>query len=138
MKILSFFLASFCLASVSVHAEDQPLFRMAFDAGQPPGAQLPNMVFQEIERNDNWSTVEAVQAAGSVVAKSMFLMRGSCALLKERQKQAFTIEALSKQPIRFKVHFVSGDAAGVDAAGTPQRTVVSAAKCDAIETLIAP
>src|SRR5690242_5158918 len=98
MNIKTLCTALLCIASLPLHAEEAPLFRMTSPAGD---------VFQEVERSEGSSTVEAVATSGSVAAKSMFLLRGSCALMKERDRQAFRIERLSRQPIRFVVRFVA-------------------------------
>jgi len=126
-------------ASASLHAESPPLFRMTSDAGRAADHNQPAMVFQEVQRSESSSTVEAVQTSGSVAAKSMFLLRGSCALMKERQKNAFRIERLSKEPIRFIVHFVSDEqVGGRNADQAPgEESVISAARCDRIASLFA-
>jgi hypothetical protein len=117
-----------CIAASSLHAEEAPLFRMTSPAGY---------VFQEVERGDNASTVEAVEASGSVAAKSMFLLRGSCALMKERDRQAFRIERLSKQPIRFIVRFVAAEPPGAEPMGKAmdENSVISSAFCNRLESI---
>jgi hypothetical protein len=136
-NIVSFMLLWF--ASASLHAESPPLFRMTSDAVKAADNNRPAMVFQEVQRSESSSTVEVVHTFGSVAAKSMFLLRGSCALMKERQRSAFRIERLSKEPIRLTVHFVSGEqVGGRNAEQAPgEDSVISAAFCDRIDALFA-
>jgi len=139
MKTAFLSIAFLWCASASLHAENPPLFRMTSDSGIAADHNQPAMVFQEVQRSETSSTVEAVQTSGSVAAKSMFLLRGSCALMKERKETAFKIERLSKEPIRFTVHFVSDDQLGgrnVDQA-LNENSVISAARCDRIASLFA-
>ena len=139
MKTAFLSIAFLWCASASLHAESPPLFRMTSDPGIAADHNRPAMVFQEVQRSETSSTVEAVQTSGSVAAKSMFLLRGSCALMKERQKTAFRIERLSKEPIRFIVHFVSDEQLGgrnTDQALNEDR-VISAARCDRIASVFA-
>jgi hypothetical protein len=126
-------IALLCLATSLAHAEDAPLFRLA-----SAGAGQPGMIFQEIERSENASIVEATQSGGSVAAKSMFLLRGSCALMKERGKQAFRVEQLSRQPIRFSVRFVAAEPAAGEKVGQPldEGGVISAARCDSFQSVM--
>lgn len=129
MKLQPFFIALLCLASTGLYAGELQLFRMTSDTG---------MVLQEVERSDDASTMEASQATGSVAAKSMFLLRGSCALMKERGKQAFRIERLSRQPVRFIVRFVPPESGAGDAAmqAMDENSVISTAFCDRIESVL--
>ena len=139
MKITTACAALLCSASATLHAQDAPLFRMTSNTGYIDDSRQPSMVFQEIERSETSSTVEAVQTSGSVAAKSMFLLRGSCALMKERAKQAFRTERLSSEPVRFVVRFVPGEELGPDDLNQPPREggVISAAKCDLVESVLA-
>ena len=129
MKTKTAWFILLCLASLGVHAKDAPLFRKTSNGG---------MVYQEVERTAGASTVEATQPTGTAVAKSMFLLRATCALMKVRGKEAFTIERLPTPAVRFVVHFVaapSGPGAGLDqpiGAGS----VISVARCDAIEAVL--
>jgi hypothetical protein len=129
MKFQPLFAGLLCLASASLHAGEAPLFRMTSDTG---------MVLQEVARSDDASTMEATQATGSVAAKSMFLLRGSCAVMKERGKQAFRIERLSKQPVRFILHFVPPEAGHGDVAvqAMDENSTISSAFCDRIESVL--
>ena len=139
MKTTFLSIVFLCCASASLHAETPPLFRVTSDAGMAADHNQPVMVFQEVQRSETSSTVEAMQTSGSVAAKSMFLLRGSCALMKERQKTAFRIERLSKEPIRFIVHFVSEEQLGGRNADQAlnENSVISAARCDRIASLFA-
>lgn len=129
MNINTLYAAFFCLVASPLHAGEAALFRMTSDTG---------MVLQELERNDTSSTMEATQGAGSVAAKSMFLLRGSCALMRERKQQAFRIEQLSRQPIRFIVRFVPPALPDQETLGQPmdEHSVISAARCNVIEALL--
>ena len=135
MKKSTVIAALLCLVVISLHAEATPLFRMTSDQGTQPGGSPPGMAFQETERQENTSTVEASQEAGSAAAKSLFLLRGSCALMKERNKQAFTIEHLSRQPIRFKLNFVSADAATDPGTRTPGK-IVTRKRCELVQAVL--
>lgn len=131
MKIAAFsFLL--CLAAPVLHA-GEPLFRMTATLG---GAQKDS-VFQEVERSDTSSTVEAVVHGASVAAKSMFMLRGSCALLKERDGHGFRIQPLSKQPIRFIVHLLPKEEVREIPIGQSmnQNSVISAQWCETIRSL---
>jgi hypothetical protein len=87
----------FCLAAASLHAQETPLFNMTSDSGK---------VFQEIERSDTSSTVEVNEMIGSAEERTMFLLHGSCALMKARNKHAFKVQPLTKHPIRFIIRFL--------------------------------
>jgi hypothetical protein len=139
MKITIACAVLLCFATATLHAQDAPMFRMTSNNGYVADSEQPRMVFQEMERSDTSSTVEAVQTSGSVAGKSMFLLRASCALMKERGKRAFTIERLSSEPIRLIVRFVSGEELDKDDLNQPPRegSVISAAKCDLIESVLA-
>jgi hypothetical protein len=139
MKITIACAALLCFATATLHAQDAPLFRMTSNNGYGADSNQPSMIFQETERSDTASIVEAVQSSGSIAAKSMFLLRGSCALMKERGKRAFRTERLSRDPIRFIVRFVPGDDLDPDDLNQPPRegSVISAAKCDLIESVLA-
>ncbi|TFW29121.1 hypothetical protein [Massilia horti] len=139
MKIKTLCVVLLFFATSTLYAAQAPLFRMTSNAGQAANGNQPSMVFQEVERSETSSTVEAVQTSGSVAAKSMFLLSGSCALMKERKKEAFKIERLSKQPIRFIVRFVSGENIGNEAFGQPigEDAVIPAARCDLIQSVLA-
>ena len=128
MNIKTLCATLFYLAASAVHAGEESLFRMTSPAGH---------VFQEVERKDDASTVEAVTASGSVAAKSMFLVRGSCALMKERKQQAFRIERLSRQPIRFIVRFVAPEDTNNQAPDPAmgEHAVISAAWCERLASL---
>lgn len=89
----------------------------------------------EIERQDDASTVEAVVPSGFVAAKSMFLLAGSCALLKHRHKQAFLIEQLSKEPLRFKVRFVEGSPSGDETQPYKPGTPFSSQRCEQLDAI---
>jgi hypothetical protein len=137
MNIKTLCAALLCVAFPMLHAEEAPLFRMTSNAVDAADSNQPGMVFQEVERSENASTVEAIETHGSVAAKSMFLLRGSCALMKERHKQAFRIEPLSKRPVRFVVRFVSPESPGSE---TPlqsmnEHSVISAARCSLFESI---
>lgn len=136
MKILATFTLLLCAACPVLRAGEAPLFRMtAGPSGE--GGNGPAMIYQEVARNDGYSTVEATAASGSVAAKSMFLMRATCALMKERQQGAFRIEQLSKMPIRFNVRFVApepGRSERLDQIG--EGSVISAAQCDLIASVM--
>lgn len=138
MNIQTLHIALAFLAALPALGGETPLFRMTSHAGAPAGWNQPAMVFQETERRDTWSTVEAVQVSGSAAAKSMFLLRGSCALMKERNKQGFVIVPLSRQPVRFAVQFVSDEKAGgaLDRA-IAEGAVTSAARCELVESMLA-
>lgn len=128
MKIQTLWFAFVCLACAA-RAEEAPLFRMV---------SQPGMAFQELERRDSASMVEATQVSGSVAAKSMFLLRASCALMKQRNKQGFVIVPLSRQPLRFTLRFVAGESAD-DAQGQAidEKAVTSAARCELVESILA-
>jgi hypothetical protein len=128
IKILSAFLL--CVFAFQLHAADAPLFHMAASPAAHAGGIGPGMVFQEVERSDTASTVELLHPAGSVAAKSMFLLRGACALAKERAKQGFRVVQLSRQPLRFSLRFAGAEDALEPRAG--EDSVVSAAYCDAL------
>jgi hypothetical protein len=118
------------LAGLGAHAKDAPLFHRASSG---------DMVYREVERKTDASTVEATQPTGTAVAKSMFLLRATCALTKIRAKEAFTIERVPTPELRFVVHFVpapSGPGAGLDQP-IGVGSVISVARCDAIEAVLA-
>jgi hypothetical protein len=81
--------------------------------------------------------VEAIEPSGSAVAKSMFLLRASCGLMKERGHKAFRTERLSLKPLRFIVHFVAPESPGHEAPDPAkgEQALVSAAWCDRLESI---
>lgn len=113
------------LAAPAAQAADAPLFRM----------EQPNMVYQEVERTADTSTVDVVLTAGGSVGKSMFLMRASCALMKARHKEAFKIEWGQRPSARQVLRFVP--ASEVTSEPPREGSVVSMALCDSIEALFA-
>ncbi|MBQ5939034.1 MULTISPECIES: hypothetical protein [unclassified Massilia] len=135
IKILSAFLL--CIFASQPHAADTPLFRMAASPAPNAGGISPGMVFQEVERSDTASTVELLHPAGSVAAKSMFMLRGACALAKERGKRAFRLVQLSRPLLRVSLRFVSEEDAGKSAPESlmGEDRVVSAAYCDGIRSV---
>lgn len=96
------------------------------------------MVFQEISRSEDASTVEASQVQGSVAAKSMFLARASCALMKERNWEAAGIERVSKEPVRLIIRSIPADPVrtedGVRPAGRSK--ILTAAWCETAERIL--
>ena len=132
MKLKIVCSALLCFAGATLHAENAPLFRMVSAKG---------WVFQEVERHENASTVEVtIQGVGSVAAKSMFSLYASCALMKERGKTAFTIQPLSKAPIRYIVRFVQGESIGNNMVDQPmaEGSPFTAEKCRVLESLLVP
>lgn len=137
MKIKRICVCLLCVAAAQLHAADTSLFRMASDAASHGNGDPPAMVIQEIERSDTASTVELLHPQGSVAAKSMFLLRGACALMKERAQQAFTVAPLSRQPVRFVLRFQTGESADKSGLERPvnEGGVVSAAYCNAMRSV---
>lgn len=127
-------IALLCLSARSAQAQESSLFRMHADA-----AGQPAMVFQEVARDDRTSTVELLHPGGSVLGKSMFMLRAGCSLMKERGMPGFTIEALSRQPLRLLMRFASAEEAR-EQGGQPLREggLISAAHCEAITAAPAP
>ena len=121
-----------CLSSAFAHAEETRLFRMTGKSGQP------EMVFQEVERADQASTVEASFASGSAVAKSLFMLRASCALMRARDKQAFRIVHLARQPVRMRIDFIPGENLEQERLDQPldEGSVISAARCTMFEAIL--
>ncbi|MES3023060.1 MAG: hypothetical protein V4857_15925 [Pseudomonadota bacterium] len=136
MKFLPFAAVLLCLAAPASHAEEAPLFRMTSDIGLEPNGKSPNLVFQEVVRNENSSTIEAEHGTGRVATKTMFVMRGACALMKERKKQAFTIVHLSKQPIRFNVQFLDESPVAAETGDAHAQKRVSSAQCELVESIL--
>lgn len=137
MKIKLACVCLLCVAAPQLHAADTPLFRMASDAPSHGNGDPPAMVFQEVERSDTASTVELPHPQGSVAARSMFLLRGACALMKERGRQAFTVTPLSRQPVRFVLRFLTEESAVEPAPARPvsEGGPVSAANCNAMQSV---
>lgn len=135
MKLLPLAAALFCFATSAVHAEEAVLFRMTSATGPDANGTTPAMVFQEVTRNDTSSSVEAEAGTVSATTGSMFLMRGACALMKERKKHAFNIEYLSKRPIRFNVHFAEAAPTAAGVGSAPRAKTISSAQCERVESL---
>ena len=140
MKMTFTLAALLCLATATLHAQHAPLFRMTSNNGYVDDNRQPAMVFQEIERSDGASTVEVVQTSGSVDGKLTFVLRGSCALMKDRGQQAFEMERLPGATTHLIVRFVSAEGLDADDLNHPpvEGSVVSAAKCDLIDSILAP
>ena len=136
MKFLPFAAVLLCLATPASQAEEAPLFRMTSDAGLEPKGKSPNLVFQEVERNENSSTIEAQHGTGRVATKTMFVVRGACALMKERKKQAFTIVHLSQQPIRFNVQFLDDAPVVTETNDAQAQKRFSSAQCELVESIL--
>jgi len=96
------------------------------------------MVFQEVERAAQASTVEASFASGSVAAKSSFLLRGTCALMRVREKPAFRIVHLAKQPVRMRIEFMPGENLEQERLDQPlgEGSVISAARCTIFDAIL--
>ena len=116
-------IALFCLSACPAHAQEAPLFRMHSGA----------MAFQEVARDDRTSTIEMLHLGGSTLGKSMFMLRAGCSLMKERGMPGFTIEPLSRQPLRVLMRFASVEQAN-RLAGQPLQEggLISAAHCEAL------
>lgn len=121
-----------CLSSAFARAEETGLFRMTGKLGQS------EMVFQEVERADQASTVEANFASGSAAAKSLFMLRASCALMRARDKQAFRIVHLARQPVRMRIEFMPGDNLEQERLDQPldQGSVITAERCTMFEATL--
>lgn len=128
MMIRPFLFALSCLSACLAHAQDTPLFRM----------QSGTMVFQEVARDERTSTIDMLQLSGSVLGKSMFMLRAGCSLMKERGMPGFTVEALSRQPLRLLMRFASAEEAR-EQGSQPLREggLISTAHCEAITAAVA-
>ena len=137
MKNIALTAVLFCLAASPLRAEDVQLFRMSAGAGAAaPGDH--EMVFQEISRSEDASTIEASHVRGSVAAKSMFLARGSCALMKERKWETAGIERVSKEPVRLIIRSIPAASVrtedGVRPAGRGK--ILTASWCEMAERIL--
>lgn len=115
------------------------MFRMTASGGATaPGDQ--EMVFQEINRSEDASTIEATHVQGSVAAKSMFMARASCALMKERNWEAAGIEHVSKEPVRLILRSMPVDRVRTEGAVKPtgRGKILTAAWCEMVERIRKP
>jgi len=109
------------VATSSANAADRQLFQI----------ETADAYYREIERGEDLSLVEATAANGTAASKSMFMLRSTCSLMKERGKTGFKIEPISRDPIRFKVHFVvDSDRGPDDTSNVRARGMMSARVCE--------
>lgn len=128
--------ALLCISACAAQAQETPLFRLQSDAASAGGQ--PAMVFQEVARDETTSTVELLHASGSVLGKSMFMLKGGCGLMQERGMPGFTVEPVSRQPLRVLLRFSSAEQADrLTKQPLQEGGLISAAHCGAIATTLA-